>query len=282
MKRSHNYYAILLMALSLFVSNASADDKYDFCQDYNNNYNDNGKRNISKKDLREIKISAGSLLEVDGGKNGGISVKGENRNDILIRACIRAWSESEADALATLNNTRIETNGVIRALNPDADPDNWKISTSFEILVPIQIDLKLSANNGGISINSVDGTLDFETRNGGVSLVDVAGGVKGMTRNGGVIVRLSGESFRGTGLDVETRNGGVKLVLPKNYAANVETGTVNGGFTSDFAELNYVKDKNKYWQSPKKVNASLNGGGAKVRVVTTNGGVKISSSEDVR
>ncbi len=275
MKTSYIYYAILFMAVSLSASNALAGDKYEFCQSYEN-YNSNGAKSISEKETREITIPAAAFLEVDGQKNGGIEVIGENRSDILIRACIRAWGESEADALSKVNNTRIETAGTIRVVN-DAAQD--KVSASYQIYVPFRTDLKLNAHNGGISISSVDGKLDFETNNGGVSLKDVAGDVKGTTKNGGVTVRLSGGSFRGNGLDVETRNGGVSLVLPTNFAADIEAGTINGGFKSDFAELELPKNETKRWQNQKKVNASLNGGGAKIRVITKNGGVKISSSD---
>ncbi len=291
MKRSYIRYTFLLTTLFLLTScvisakdgatsaftaeKTTAKGKYEFCQDYNGYYS-NGKRKVSKKDLREITIGAVNLLEVDGRKNGGISVKGENRGDILIRACVRAWGDSEADATVALNNTRIETSGVVKAENSD---EMAKYSVSYQILVPNQTNLKLMAKNGGISINSVNGSLQFETKNGGVSLKDVGGSVKGMTKNGGVSVRLTGSSFQGNGLDVETKNGGVSLKLPSNYAADIETGTVNGGFKSDFAELKVKKDENGRWYRPKKVSASINGGGAKIRVVTTNGGVSIKSSE---
>ncbi len=275
MKNLYIRYAFLLTVLCLFSANIFAGDKYEFCQDYDG-YNSNGKKNYSQNDLREITIPATRRLEVDGNKNGGISIKGENRSDILIRACVRSWADSEAEATTALNNTRIETSGIVRAVNANEEA---KFSASFEILVPMQTSLKLSAKNGGISITSVDGTLEFETQNGGVSLKDVSGDVKGMTKNGGVFVSLSGNVWRGTGLDVETKNGGVKLILPTNYAADIETGTVNGGFSSDFPELKVEKDDKEGWHKPKRVNASINGGGAKIRVVTTNGGVKIATSE---
>ncbi len=119
--------------------------------------------------------------------------------------------------------------------------------------------------------------MEFETRNGGVSLNDVAGDVKGKTQNGGVSVNLAGNSWRGGGLDIETRNGGVSLSIPENYAARIETGTVNGGFKSDINGLSAPTDEDNRNRA-KRVSADLNGGGATVRVVTTNGGVKISSS----
>ena len=246
----------------------SKKDTYGFCD---RNWNNN--RKVTVKDLREIPISKTSLLSVDGKKNGGISVRGEDRSDILVRACIRVWGENESDANTALKNIKISTGSVVQAENT---PDKgW--SVSYEILVPRSTNLKLNAHNGGISIRSVTGDMEFETKNGGVSLSGVGGNVKGFTTNGGVSVKLDGSRFNGNGLDVETRNGGVSLRLPANYAADVETGTVNGGLSSDFKELQPEK-KGRRWQRNNQISASINGGGPKIRVVTTNGGVRIKSN----
>lgn len=259
------------MVVALLAVSASA---YEFCENYSNRGD-----KASAKDLREFTLPATGSIEVDGGKNGGISVRGENRSDVLVRACVRGWANSKAEAQNLVDTTRIETSPVIRASGV-SEKSNY--SVSFEILVPVRTDLKLSAKNGGISIVSVDGNIAFETVNGGVKLGDVAGDVKGRTTNGGVKVALTGMSWRGTGLDVETTNGGVKIGLPSNYAANVEVGTVNGGFKSDFPELQYKKDPDqKYYQSNKNVNGAINGGGAPIRAKTTNGGVKIGKIDGV-
>lgn len=264
MKRSVlSLFAIAVLAVSAYAG--------DFCS--NNHYNGD---KASATDLRETTVPATGRIEVDGGKNGGISVRGENRSDVLVRACVRAWADTEAEAKNLVDTTRVETSPVIRAVSAT---ESSKTSVSFEIIVPIQTSLNLKAHNGGIGIKSVEGNIEFSTVNGGVSLSEVAGDVKGRTTNGGVKVALSGPTWRGGGLDVETTNGGVKLVLPTNYAANVETGTVNGGFKSDFPELQVKKDENdRYYQRNKNISASINGGGALIRVKTTNGGVKIGSS----
>jgi hypothetical protein len=272
-------YGLILMFVSLFATVGFANNGTahggEFCD--NNNYSNGDK--VSFRDLREIKLPNLSLLEVDGKKNGGISVKGENRTDILVRACVQTWAETDAEAKAFANNTRIETSGYVRAENGNGE-ENW--SVSYQILVPTSTNLKLTAHNGGISISSVNGTLEFETKNGGLHLANVSGNVKGRTTNGGVHVNLSGNTWNGSGLDVETTNGGVKLMLPVNYSANIETGTVNGGLKSDFPELSVEKDEKdgRYYRQNKHINASLNGGGAPIRVLTTNGGVSISSSTD--
>lgn len=227
---------------------------------------------VSFSEVREMTIPATSLLTIDGGKNGGISVKGDNRSDILVRACVNAWGTTDAAARAVASNIRIATSPAVKADN-SSDESGW--SVSYEVLVPRNTNLKLDAHNGGISIKSVEGALEFETTNGGVSLYDVAGDVRGRTTNGGVNVSLSGNSWKGSGLEVVTTNGGVNLSMPESYAANIETGTTNGGFRSDIASLNVERTEKT---RNLRINTAINGGGAPIRVITTNGGVRINSS----
>jgi hypothetical protein len=237
----------------------------------------NGDR-VSFRDLREMTIPATGSLSVDAGRNGGIRVKGSERSDIAVRACIQTWGVSDEAARAVAAGIKISSaGGTIKADAPGEE--NW--SVSYELLVPRSIDLNLKAQNGGIGIASVEGRLEFETQNGGVSLMDVAGDVKGRTTNGGVNVALGGNSWKGSGLDVTTTNGGVHLSMPDTYAANIETGTTNGGFHSDIPALSVsnedVKGPTRH-QRATRLNTVLNGGGAPIRLITTNGGVHISGS----
>ena len=275
--KSYFYSFMLLTILCLSGLACFAQDKAaakmkqkEFCS--NNSYNGDS---VSHHELRETTMSATNLLTVDGKRNGGIRVIGENRNDVLVRACIQTWAATEEEARNLARSIRIETGSVVQAENMSEESRG---SVSYEIRVPRTTNLKLTAHNGGISISSVEGTMEFETKNGGLSLSDVAGDVKGRTSNGGVSVKLSGASWRGSGLDVETTNGGVNLTMPENYAARVETGTINGGFRSDIGSLNIEKDETEKWNRKKRISADLNGGGAPIRVITTNGGVQINAS----
>ena len=284
--------AVLLFVLAGFVYTQEKAEKMDkvdkpvkadykakykeFCS--NNSWSDGDK--VSFREVREMTLPSSGTLTIDGGKNGGIQVMGENRPDVSIRACIQTWGSSDEAAKAVAANIKIGSNGVVKA--EGGDDSSW--SASYEVRVPNSTNLKLTAHNGGISIGSVDGNIEFETQNGGVNVSDVAGDVKGRTTNGGVNVSLSGSSFKGTGLDVTTTNGGVNLTLPENYAANVETGTVNGGFKSDIPSLNITTEDVKgegYGRSrSKRISTSINGGGALIRVITTNGGIRINSSDN--
>ena len=272
----HTFRTAFLLAIVGFSASAlfgqsKAEEKTknkDFCS--HNNYSSDNK--VSHKETRELNVSAGSLVNVDARRNGGVRVKGENRSDVLIRACVQTLGATEEEARALAKSIRIETGSTIRADNGAGEESGW--SVSYEILVPRATNLKLTTHNGGISIGSVEGNIEFDAHNGGINLSDVAGDVRGKTQNGGVNVSLSGSGWRGSGLDVETRNGGVNLTIPDNYAARIETGTVNGGFKSEIPALSAETDEER--RRGKRISADLNGGGAPVRVVTTNGGIKIN------
>ena len=274
------FYGLLLVAFVLCGEDTSAQDKDKYKnKNYNREFCSNNWSNgdkVSGSELRETTISAGSLT-VDGKRNGGISVKGENRSDILIRACVQTWGTTEDEAKQLAKNIRIETSGTVHA-EGTTEETNW--SVSYQILVPRNTDLKLTTLNGGISIENVEGRLEFDAKNGGIHLSNLAGDVKGRTTNGGLHIELAGSTWKGNGLDVETTNGGVHLTMAENYAARFETKTVNGGFKSDIAglEVEKEKDENGYRRQGVNISRDLNGGGALVRVVTTNGGVKIGSN----
>lgn len=247
-------------------------DSRSFCSD--DDWSSNGR--VAIKDLREITLPATSSISVDSGRNGGISVKGEDRSDILVRACVQAWGDTAEAAKALASSIRISTAGTIKADNGD---EERSVAVSYQVIVPRSIDLTLAAHNGGISIKGVNGTAEFETRNGGIHLSDVSGNVKGRTTNGGVHVVLTGATWRGSGLDLVTTNGGVHLAMPRGYAAHLETGTVNGGFNINVPGVDDDVPLAERRRST-RISRDINGGGPTVRIMTTNGGVKIGTSDD--
>lgn len=264
------YSFALLIILCLCGSPILAQEKTKNYGDFCTNQNYNGDK-VAYNETREMTLPAQSLLNVDGERNGGIRVKGENRSDVLVKACVRAWANTDEAARNLANNIRIEKGSTIRA--ESSTGENW--SVSYEIHVPRASNLKLTTHNGGIGISGVEGNIEFEALNGGVHLSEVAGDVRGKTTNGGIHVELFGNGWRGAGLDAQTTNGGVHLSMPENYAARIETGTVNGGFKSDIAALQVER---KERTRAVRLSTDLNGGGAPVRLTTTNGGVKISSA----
>ncbi len=236
------------------------------CQD---NWND--KRLERHCEIREQTLSATDMLTVDSGKNGGISIKGSDRNDVLVRARIESSGTSRNEAEQLGKQIMVETAGSrIRSSGPEQKRDAWW-SVTFEILVPRRSNLALTAHNGGIAIADVNGRIEFNGLNGGVVLRRVGGKVHGSTTNGGLVVELDGSRWDGEELNVKTTNGGVVMSVPENYSARLETGTVNGHVSTDFPIT--VQGR-----ITKELSMDLGSGGPTVRATTTNGGVRLKRS----
>ncbi|MFQ5571154.1 MAG: DUF4097 domain-containing protein [Rhodothermales bacterium] len=219
-------------------------------------------------EVHEITLQAGrDLIAIDGRQNGGIRVKGWNKDEILVRARIRANARSESAARRLAEEVEIETGRTIYAEGPDTRRKEW-ISVSYEVFVPHQSNLLLETHNGGIHIEDVDGDVEFDALNGGVSLIDLAGDIQGRTTNGGLDIELTGTEWNGEGMDVTTTNGGITIIVPDEYSARLETRTVNGRLEVDFPVL--VQGR-----IDRRITTELGRGGRTIRAVTTNGGVEV-------
>ena len=254
-------YGLLLTAL-LVSSAASAQGD---CGNYGWGWR--GAQRNHECAVRELTLPGSGSLTVNAGPNGGITVTGEDRRDVHVRAIVHTWGRDEADADRIAGEVTVHTDGVLRAEGPDGEGrTGWAVS--FEIRVPRETDLKLETQNGGVSLTDVRGDLEFEAVNGGVTLNGVGGNVRGQTTNGGVTARLTGDTWDGAGLDLKTTNGGVVLRVPENYSARLETGTVHGGIDVDFPVT-------MQGRIGREVSTTLGRGGPLVRVATTNGGVRV-------
>lgn len=227
---------------------------------------------VSHCEINEMTIPATPSLSVDGGVNGGMTVKGWQKKEVLVRARVQTSADNDAQAKALAKQVIIHTGGgrIIADGPSQAHHENW--SVSYEIFVPQNSDLNLRAHNGGIHIADVRGQIEFATTNGGVSLMRLAGAVHGNTTNGGLHVELAGDRWEGGQLDARTTNGGVSLSVPSNYSAHLETGTVNGHIDVEFPVT-------VHGEINRQLSIDLGSGGAMVRAVTTNGGVSIKRKE---
>lgn len=268
MRKRHVRYATVSFALLCLISLAriaNAQNGRLACDD--NPWRGDGRTVFCE--IREQRLAAPGSLSVDGQRNGGVHVTGWDRGEMLVRAKVEAWADSDAEARALASQIRIETNGgQVRATPPAESQERQPWAVSYEIFLPHHSDLSLKTYNGGISVSEVKGQISFEAHNGGVILDRLAGAVKGETLNGGLHVRLAGNQWDGEGLDVQTRNGGIQISIPQSYSAHLEVSTKHGGLNTDFPVT--VQGR-----VGKELSIDLGQGGRTVRAVTTNGGVSI-------
>jgi DUF4097 and DUF4098 domain-containing protein YvlB len=224
-------------------------------------------------EVREQAVASIGRLNVDAARNGGVTVKGWRRGDVLVRARVEASAETDAAAGILASQVWIDTaGGQVRAMGPETvNNSGW--SVSFEIFVPQTTDLTLKAHNGGITISDVRGQIRFDGNNGGVHLKRLAGDVSGATVNGGVQVELAGSMWDGRQLEVSTRNGGVSVAMPSNYSAHLQAETQAGGVQSDFPVMLQGNVR------PRQLDFNVGAGGPLIHVTTTNRRVSFTRAQ---
>ncbi len=208
-------------------------------------------------------------LSIDTRKNGGVRIRGWERNEIFIRACVQAAGSDTDEARARTAAVRIESvEGVIRAVSPSDADGSYSFGASYDIRVPANTDLTIKTNNGGINISGISGSIEFDLNNGGAIFDKIQGDVRGQTVNGNLTFNLSGDKWEGGGVDARTTNGNVLITTPENYSARIETGTRRGNFRVNFP-IEKTRDNNY------TLNLDLGAGGAIIKAQTTNGQVSI-------
>jgi hypothetical protein len=204
------------------------------------------------------------------GKNDGIEVIGEERQDIALEARVIGQGADRDEALSLVHEVKIVTTGTIHA----DGPTTWGLSrrswyVNYRLHVPRHLAVQLHTENGGISITNVDGVINADTSNGGLVLNDLGGDVHATTVNGGLDVRLDGNQWRGAGLVAKTTNGGVSVKAPDHYSAHLVAETVNGGVSVGFP----ITVQGKINRS--SIDTNIGQGGPTLHFQTVNGGVSI-------
>ena len=203
------------------------------------------------------------------GKNGGIEVIGEDRQNIELEARVVARDSNNQKAESLLKEIKILTDGSIRAEGPYFSGlfgNSWYVN--FRLHVPRHLAAELHSENGGIDISHIDGEIHAETTNGGLTLHDLGGKVHATTVNGGLNVTLDGNQWHGEGLFAKSTNGGVTVKAPDHYSAHLIAATVNGGISIGFPIMIQGNIRNH-------IDTQIGQGGPTIQVETTNGGVSI-------
>jgi hypothetical protein len=277
MTRAISVTAVLLLAAAAILPAQSRNRDRDFGRS-----DDTWCREARDADFCEVReetVRNLNSVNIDARGNGGVSVRGWDRDDVQVRVRITTYARNDDDARSLARDVRLTTSGgIIRADGPRNDDRGsrrgWRDrewwAASYEVQVPRSARVTVDATNGGVIVEDVRGSVDAATTNGGLVFYNVSGDVRGRAVNGGVNVELTGDRWQGAGLDVRTTNGGVRLSMPSNYSAELEARAVNGGISVDFPITVQGMLNNR-----REIRATIGSGGPPIRVATTNGGVRI-------
>jgi hypothetical protein len=219
-------------------------------------------------EVRVERLRSTGSITLDTHRNGGVSVYGWDGDSVVVRARIQASARTESAARELASQVRINFDGGrISADGPSTERrESWWVH--FDIGVPRRTDLRLEVYNGPMDVEDVSGRLDLTSRNGPLSLDGVSGDVRARVRNGPLSVYLTGSRWEGAGLDAESTNGPATLVIPERYSARLETGTTNGPMVLDYPMT-------LQGRIDRHITTTLGDGGPTVRVITTNGPLRV-------
>ncbi|HKB11657.1 MAG TPA: DUF4097 family beta strand repeat-containing protein [Vicinamibacterales bacterium] len=205
--------------------------------------------------------------------NGRIEVEGADTPSVEIRAERIARGATDAAARDLLPRITIKE---------EATPDRVDVRTErmsgimigaafevrYHVRAPKSAAVRVTNTNGQITLTGLTGKVNAQTTNGQVKGDTLTGAVEARTTNGGVNIDLS--AIGKDPVRLHTTNGGVTITLPDSGKADISASVTNGGISvGDFQNLDVAEKSRRHFE------AKLNGGGTRIEVQTTNGGVRI-------
>lgn len=143
----------------------------------------------------------------------------------------------------------------------------WR-EANFKVKVPKNAVVKVTTRNGAVHLSGLGGPVKVQTSNGEITGEQLAGALDAATTNGAIKVHVA--AVQEDGIRLDTTNGGIDLRMPATAKATISARWSHGGF-----EANGLKPEGELER--RRYNGKLNGGGPRIELATTNGGIRISS-----
>jgi len=211
--------------------------------------------------------------------NGRITAEPTDGAEIIVEGRREAKGRSDEAAKELLAKLEIREEVGESTVRVESRPPRLSGFSGHEIewtiKVPKGVVLDLRTTNGGVRLNDLSNDIHAKTTNGGVKGVNITPGViEASAVNGGVEFALASPLDATDSVDMETVNGGVELALPSESKASISARCVNGGVRVDGLEIAKEEQQNDF-ERRRRLTGTMNGGGAKVNMSTTNGGVRL-------
>jgi hypothetical protein len=216
--------------------------------------------------------------------NGRITADSTDGTDVIVEGRRTAKGRSDEAAKEMLAKLEIREEVGGSTVRVESRPPRMSGFGGHEIewtvKVPKGIVVDFRTTNGGVRLNGLSGEIHAKTTNGGVKGVNlVVDALEASVVNGGVEIELGAPLDSSDSVELTTVNGGVQFSLPSESKATIAARAVNGGVRAA-DELNVTRedDGESEREQRRRLNGTMNGGGAKVNVNTTNGGVRLTRS----
>jgi len=228
---------------------------------------------------RSYKLAPGSRLELIN-TNGKISAEPAEGDSVEVSGIRTAKASSDEAAKELL--AKIEMREEVGATSVRIEVRTPRLSgmsghqVEWTIKVPRGVNVDLRTVNGGVRLTGLQGDIAAKTTNGGVSGKGIVSqNVQATAVNGGIEIEFGAPLAADGKVEFETVNGAVEIGLPSESKATISARCVNGGVR--VTELDVKKDNEgaSERESKRRLDGTLNGGGARVTLSTVNGGVTV-------
>lgn len=220
---------------------------------------------------RSYPLSATGRVEI-GNTNGFIEVTAGTGQSVDVRAVRVARAASKESAKEMLSKTVIKeeiTTDLVK-LTTERPAGGWNhggVEVRYTVTVPATARLDLQTTNGRIGVTNAGAGVRLGTTNGEIDGRGLSGAVRASTTNGSVDLEIASLSDE---VKVSTTNGSVNLRVPADAKATISTRWTNGGVEMNGLTVEEVE------KSRRRFDGRLNGGGARIDVETTNGGITLA------
>jgi len=220
---------------------------------------------------------------------GGITVRGSNRRDVLVVARARGQNQRNEGGGGTglrqlapppAFTVTEERNGILFVLHtPERVID-------FEIQVPNRANLKLgtTAINSGIVVEGVEGELEINNPNGPITLNRVGGSIVANSVDGHVRATITSVSMQRP-MSLASFNRDVDVTFPASLKANLKLRSDQGNVLTDFDVIplqapTTVQDTRREGgrfraEINRFIYGAVNGGGPEIELRTFNGNIYV-------
>lgn len=230
---------------------------------------------------RTYTVPAGGRFELIN-VNGRITAEATDGKDVVVEATRTAKGRSDEAAKDLLGRLEIREEVGTATVRVESRPPRTSGFGGHEIewivKVPTGLTVDLRTVNGGVRLDGLSGEIHARTTNGGVKGQNIIPEtIEASTVNGGVEIELGAPLDATDSVEISTVNGGVSLGMPAESKATITARAVNGGVrVTDLDVKRDDEDSRESERRRRRLNGTLNGGGAKVNISTTNGGVRLS------
>ena len=228
---------------------------------------------------RTYTVAAGGRFELIN-VNGRITAESTDGKDVVVEGKRTAKGRSDEAAKELLGKLEIREEIGGSTVRVESRPPRTSGFGGHEIewtvKVPKGLTVDLRTINGGVRLNGLSGEIHAKTTNGGVKGQNIIPEtLEASSVNGGIEIELGAPLDSTDSVEISTVNGGASLQMPSESKATITARAVNGGVRVNDLDIKQDEEPHEF-ERKRRLNGTMNGGGAKVSISTTNGGVRLS------